>query len=254
MNGHDRLRPAAAKPFELPFRIRIVRNDEQLLQAVRIRSEAYARHVPTLKEILSVPEDVDRGSETIVLLAEAKSDGVPLGTVRIQTNFSAPLSIQESVDLPAEFRGRPLAGVSRLGVKAGPRGRLVKIALIKAMYRYCLAKQVEWALIGARPPLDGEYLELGFKDVFADQQLRPLHSALGLPHRILSSDIVSAERNASQTKHPLYEFMFRRFHPDIEIFSSVNSMWRHPRKDSNLERRFIESAPNNVSDPRTPIL
>lgn len=221
--------PAPIARSELPFRIRIVRNDEQLASAVRIRAEAYSRHVPTLGEVLSAPESIDRDTDIIVFLAESKLDGEALGTVRIQTNFSGPLSIQDSIDLPGEFLGRPLAGISRLGVKAGSRGRLVKIALIKAMYRYCFAKQVEWALIGARAPLDAEYLQLGFVDVFPDQLPRPLLSARGLPHRILASDVVSAERRAYLSKHPFYEFMFRRFHPDIEVFSSVSNMWSRPR-------------------------
>ncbi len=232
MKDSSALTSSAAARSELPFRIRVVRNDEQLVRAVQIRAEAYSRHVPTLGEVLLAPEEIDRDADSILLLAEAKSDGSALGTVRIQTNFYGPLSIQNSVDLPKEFLGRPLAGVSRLGVKAGSRGRLVKIALIKAMYRYCFAKQIEWALIGARPPLDAEYLYLGFVDVFSDQMPRPLLSARGLPHRILAAEVVSAERRAYVEKHPLYDFMFRQFHPDIEVFSSVSGMWSQPRKSS----------------------
>ena len=51
--------PKPAKRLELPFRVRIVRNDAQLEQAVRIRAEAYSRHVPTLGEVLAEPEPVD---------------------------------------------------------------------------------------------------------------------------------------------------------------------------------------------------
>lgn len=221
--------PKPAKRLELPFRVRIVRNDAQLEQAVRIRAEAYSRHVPTLGEVLAEPEPVDRNPDSIVFLAEGKVDEEPLGTIRIQTNFVSPLSIEKSVELPEQFRGRPLAGVSRLGVKAGARGRLVKLALFKAMHRYCLAKQVEWVLIGARPPLDKEYLDLGFFDVFPDREPRPLLSANGIAHRILAFDVQGAERHALASNHPLYSFMFRRFHPDIEIFASVSNMWSRPR-------------------------
>jgi hypothetical protein len=118
----------------------------------------------------------------------------------------------------------------------------VKGALIKAMYRYCLAKQVEWALIGARAPLDAEYIELGFQDVFADQLPRPLRSARGLPHRILAAEVVSAERRAFLANHPLYNFMFRSFHPDIEVFSSVSNMWSQPRKRGVIDRESLENA------------
>lgn len=226
-----RSRPQADLPkrVSLPFTVRIVRTDEQLVRAVRIRAEAYMRHVPTLGEILELPEDVDRDPNSIVFLAEAKSDGEPLGTIRIQTNFSGPIPLETSIKLPDKFKGRPLAGVSRLAVKAGPRGRLVKLALFKALHRYCLAKQVEWILIGARAPLDQTYLDLGFADMYEDAQPRPLATAAGVLHRILCFEVFTAERRWFEISHPLYLFMGQRFHPDIEIFASVNNMWAQPR-------------------------
>ena len=217
------------KRADLPFTVRIVRTDEQLARAVRIRAEAYSRHVPTLGEILESPEVVDRDPHAIVFLAEGKNDGESLGTIRIQTNFASPIPLETSIELPEEFRGRPVAGVSRLAVKAGPRGRLVKVALFKALHRYCLAKQVEWILIGARPPLDQTYLELGFYDMFDDKQLRPLATAAGVLHRILCFEVFTAERRWFELSHPLYLFMGQRFHPDIEIFASVSNIWANPR-------------------------
>jgi hypothetical protein len=172
-------------------------------------------------------------------LAEAKSDGEALGTIRIQTNFVDPLPLEFSISLPDSYRGRPLAGVSRLAVRSGPRGRLVKLSLFKALHRYCLAKQVEWILIGARPPLDQAYLDLGFADVFEDAELRPLATAAGVPHRILSFEVFTAERRWHQLSHPLYVFMGQRFHPDIEIFSSVSNMWARPR--SRKTAHYFES-------------
>lgn len=223
-------RPQVPKRVDLPFTVRIVRTDEQLERAVRIRAEAYTRHLPTLGGLLEAPEMVDRDPNAIVFLAEAKSDGEALGTIRIQTNFTSPIPLETSIDLPDVFRGRPLAGVSRLAVKAGPRGRLVKLALFKALHRYCLAKQVEWILIGARPPLDQTYLDLGFVDVFPDAAPRPLATAAGVPHRILCFEVFTAERRWFELSHPLYLFMGQRFHPDIEIFASVNNMWARPRE------------------------
>lgn len=226
----QRERAHAPKRTDLPFTVRIVRTDEQLERAVRIRAEAYGRHIPTLGEMLESPETVDRDPNAIVFLAEAKNDGAALGTIRIQTNFNSPIPLETSVDLPPHFRGRPLAGVSRLAVKAGSRGRLVKLALFKALHRYCLAKQVEWILIGARPPLDQTYIDLGFIDVFDDDELRPLATAANVPHRILCFEVFTAERRWHELSHPLYLFMGQRFHPDIEIFSSVNNMWARPRE------------------------
>lgn len=220
----------------LPFTVRIVRTDEQLERAVKIRSEAYSRHVPTLGEILGTPEPTDRSVDSIVFLAESKRDREALGTIRIQTNFNAPLPLEDSIALPANFLSRPLAGVSRLAVKAGTRGRLVKLALFKALHRYCLAKQVEFVLIGARPPLNDTYTELGFEDVFPDNLPRPLSTAAGLPHRIMFFDVFAAERRWHALSHPLYRFMGATFHPDIEIFASVSNMWSRPRSRPSFDQ------------------
>jgi hypothetical protein len=110
----------------------------------------------------------------------------------------------------------------------------VKLALFKALHRYCLAKQVEWILIGARPPLDQTYLDLGFEDVFSDGILRPLATAANVPHRILSFEVFTAERKWHALSHPLYVFMGQRFHPDIEIFASVSNMWARPRAKNSM--------------------
>lgn len=229
------------KRVNLPFTVRIVRTDVQLERAVKIRAEAYTRHVPTLGQILESPEAIDRDPNSIVFLAEAKDDGEPLGTIRIQTNFLSPIALETSIALPEKFKSRPLAGVSRLAVKAGPRGRLVKLALFKALHRYCFAKQVEWMLIGARPPLDQTYLDLGFEDVFDDKKPRPLITAAGVPHRILCFEVFSAERRWHELSHPLYLFMWQRFHPDIEIFASVNNRWAQPRASRKSSAPYLAS-------------
>ena len=221
------------KRAELPFTVKLVRTNQQLTQAVHIRSEAYTRHLPSFGHFLKEPEKLDRSGDAIVLLAEGKADHAPLGTMRVQTNFENPLTLETSIELPDRFRNRAAAGVSRLAVKAGPRGRLVKLALFKALHRYCLAKQVEWILIGARPPLDETYSELGFTDVFEDAKPRPLASAAMQPHRIMCFEVFTAERRWHEISHPLYLFMGQRYHPDIEIFSSVNNMWSRPRKTAS---------------------
>lgn len=224
----------APKHVELPFRVRIARTEEQLQKAVEIRAEAYTRHLPALGNALRSTEHIDLTPDCLVFLAESKSDELPVGTMRIQTNFHAPLPMEESIHLPTTYSERPLAAVSRLAVKAGPRGKMVKLALFKAMHRYCIAKQVEWVLIGARPPLEETYLALDFADVFPDQQLRPLATAKNLPHRILAFEVATAERRWHAIDHPLYKFMINRFHPDIEIFNSVSNRWHQPRVNRNI--------------------
>ena len=231
--------PAAgttARQYPLPFRVRIVRNGEQLTRAVEIRAQAYSKHIPTLGEILARPEQDDLDTSALVFLAESKRTGDPLGTLRVQTNFDHPLPIEQYAPLPEEYNQVPMAEVSRLAVRARNSGTLVKLALFKALHRYCLAKQIQCIVIGARPPLDRDYIALGFKDVFPDKQLRVLNSTGGIAHRILSADLIDSERAWIEARHPLYDFMSRRFHPDIEIFASVSNMWTQPRTSSHADR------------------
>lgn len=60
--------------------------------------------------------------------------------------------------------------------------------------------------------------------------MTPITSSGGIPVRLMSFEVISAERRWYQTSHPLYKFMFSDYHPDIEIFSSVSGMWSRPRK------------------------
>lgn len=221
--------PYRIESVDFPFVIRLARTDEQLRKAVTIRAQAYGRHVPTLAQLLAEPEPVDRQRGTVVFLAEGKEDGAALGTIRIQTNRMRPLRIEESVELPAMLRGRLLVEVTRLAVTAGKRGALVKYGLFKALHRYCLATQIEWIVIGARPPLDRGYLALDFEHLMPRRELVPLRHSNDIPHHVLGFEVVSAERRWRERAHPLYDFMCRQFHPDIAVFASVSSVWERPR-------------------------
>ena len=79
----------------LPFTIRRVETEDDLLKAVRIRHAAYARHVPEFARSLTAPEAADYASDTVVLLAESRLDGSPLGSIRICTNALRPLGVEE---------------------------------------------------------------------------------------------------------------------------------------------------------------
>lgn len=214
---------------ELPFVVRLARTDEQLRRAVSIRAEAYGRHVPALGAMLAEPEALDRQRGTVVFLAEAKDDGAAVGTIRIQTNRVLPLRIEESVELPAQLGDRMLVEVTRLAVASGKRGALVKYALFKALHRYCLATQVDWMVIGARPPLDRGYRALDFQDLVPGGALVPLRHSGNIAHHVLGFEVISAERRWRERGHPLYDFMCGQFHPDIAVFASVSSVWDRPR-------------------------
>ncbi len=201
----------------LPFTVKIVRNAQDLNKAVAIRQSAYARHMPVFAEKLVLPEAVDFEEGVIVLLAESKVDGSPLGTIRIQNNLSKPLPLEQSVKLPDSFTGRVMGEPTRLGVTNDKVGSLVKTVLLKASFQYFLAHGFEYMMVAGRAPVDRQYDRLLFQDVFSSQDYVPLQHAGLVPHRILWMNVTHTERQWTDAKHPLLNFMFKTDHPDIMI-------------------------------------
>lgn len=201
----------------LPFRVRLAKTDEQMERVAQIRYSAYARHVPEFAEKLKAPEANDFAPGTLVLLAESKLDGTPLGTMRIQTNMFEPLRMEQSITLPEWLQGQTLLEATRLGVSEGGIGRVVKAALLKACFTYCKRAGVDWMVITARKPLDRQYEALMFVDVFASGEYIPMPHVGNIPHRVMTIDVHKAESRWADARHPLYQFMCRTQHPDIDV-------------------------------------
>lgn len=201
----------------LPFIIKRVETAEDMRKAVQVRHAAYARHVPAFAATLVEPEACDYDDNSIVLLAESKLDGTPLGSTRIQTNLYSPLHVESSIALPDWLRGKRLAEVTRLGIDEGRVGRIVKIALIKACFEYCENHEIEHAVVTGRAPIDRQYEQLMFRDVFEDKAYVPLHHVGNIPHRVMAFEIATGEARWSEAKHPLLKFFKHTRHPDIDI-------------------------------------
>lgn len=221
--------PAGMAEERLPFTVRVVRSENALGKAVAIRQAAYARHMPVLAERLRAPEPNDHAQGSVVLLAESKLDGSPLGTMRIQTNRFNPLSIEQGVELPAWLRHKSQAEATRLGIDLGRTGRLVKTTLFKAFFLYCVEANIEWMVIGARSPLDRMYDALLFQDLFPGQYI-PMRHFDNIPHRVLAFEVGTAEQRWAEAKHPLYNFVFRTRHPDLDLSDSAYTAQTFPTR------------------------
>lgn len=207
----------------LPFTIRRVSTEAEMLKAVHVRQAAYARHVPEFARSLVLPEAADFADDTIVLLAESKLDGTALGSTRIRTNLHRPLDMEESIVLPAWLQGRRLVEATRLGVDEGREGRLVKMALIKACFMYCQENAIEWSVATARMGVDRQYEQLTFIDVFPELGPVPLRHVGNLPHRVMAFEIDTFEQRWRNARHPLLNFFFNVQHPDISIGSAAEA-------------------------------
>jgi hypothetical protein len=201
----------------MPFRIKVVKDELDLAKAVSIRHSAYARHVPAFAATLATPEASDFQPGNVVLLAESKLDGSPIGTMRITNNSHGPLGLEQSVKLPDWLEFTSIAEATRLGVATGRMGTVVKTMLFKAFFQFCLKTGVEWMVIAARSPMDRQYEDLLFEDVFPDAGFMPMRHAGGIPHRVLALDVLRAHSKWSEARHPLLGFMCDTLHPDIDL-------------------------------------
>lgn len=201
----------------LPFTVRIVATEEELEKAVQIRQAAYGRHVPELAAKMGAPEELDFDPGTVVIVAESKLDGAPVGTMRIQTNAYRPLALEQSVVLPAPLNACRLAEATRLGISNDRLGRVVKAFLFKAFYAHCVNEGVDWMVIAGRSPLDQQYEALLFGDVFPGAGFIPMQHAANIPHRVMSLKVSEVEAKWRAANHRLYKLFFETTHPDLQL-------------------------------------
>lgn len=202
----------------LNFTVRLARRRADLLDACRVRAQAYGHHLPQMAQPLAAPDALDGQPGTAIVVCRDKRSGACTGTLRIQRNQHAPLLIEHSAILPRRFAEGSRAELTRLAVLPGADGA-TRLALMKASYLYALASQVRWLVIGARSEaLIRIYRRLGFEDVWGPEDRVPLAHAGGLPHRILAFDVVAAERTWLAAGHGLYPFMIETFHPELQLF------------------------------------
>lgn len=204
----------------LSFRIAIVDSEADLLKVQSLRQAAYGHHLPAMAAKFAQPDPVDRMPDVTIFYAQDKATGRFVGSARIQTNLTNPLQIERSIELPSERRGCLLAEITRMTVIAG-YPHPVKLALVKAIHLYCIALQITGIVAASRPTLLRQYLNLGFIDLYGDDRLVPMAHGAGLEHRVLFRDTVTSEADSRTRRHPDHAFVFRTYHPDLEIFNPV---------------------------------
>lgn len=205
---------------DLSFALTPASDWNDLVDACSVRSRCYGHHMDSLRTALAQPDAIDLASGTTTFICRDKATDEAVGTARVQVSLHGPLLIDRCVELPPDMQHQSRAEITRLSALPGA-DPLVKLALMKAGYLYCLANQVRWMVIGARnEALIRQYRRLGLCDLHAQAEPVALSYAGGLPHRILKFDVTAAERNWSAISHPLYPFMVGTVHPDIQLFPS----------------------------------
>ncbi len=161
-------------------------------------------------------EAEDYHSDVLLLIAERKLDGRPIGTMRLQPNFNLPLRVEGEMTLPDSYRGRRLIEAGRLGVESGITGRTVMVSLVKAAYEICHASSVDFAIVAGRRSMAEIFRSMLFDDLLTEGPI-PISYAKNVPHWILGMPICDADRRWRTHGHALYSFMARTEHPDIQI-------------------------------------
>lgn len=200
----------------LNFTVTVAKTVEEMNAACKVRAQSYGHHLGGDLSAWEKPDELDMHPSTAVFIATCKDTGQHLGTVRLSTNEARPTQIERSAEIPHEISSGLMAEVTRLAVPPGQSNPAVKLALLKATYLWCVAKQAKWMVIGARSDaLIRQYKRLGF--TFLKEDAVPLAHAGGMLHKILAFNVSEAERNWHAMKHPFYTFMVRFYHPDIRV-------------------------------------
>jgi hypothetical protein len=153
------------------------------------------------------------------------------------------LTMMDDIQLPGEITNGQVAYVSRMAVVGDGRQKAaVRKLLEKAMFQLCAAKQLRTVLILAVVPRERLFHHWGFTDVFPDQMPRYPRFLNEVAVRVLQCETYSIERTWREMKHPMYDFHFRTFHPELEIFMSVSSLERRSGESREATSRSSRRA------------
>jgi len=219
----------------LPFRVGIVETESGLEQVQALRQAAYGHHLPKLAATFGQPDPVDRWPDVTIFFAQDKVSGRVVGSARLQSNRTQPLQIERCTTLPPHLQDRLLAEVTRMSVMPG-YAHPVKLALVKALHLFCISMQIGGIVAASRPSLMRQYSNLGFEDLYGDERMVPLTYAGGIDHRVLFRDTVTSEAHNRARNHPDYAFVFRTYHPDIEVFRPLDRASEPLRRAGSMPR------------------
>lgn len=204
----------AEREERLPFRVRIAIAAQDVERAVEIRASAFSRHLPHVGEALRTAEKEDFRPDVLLLIAERKLDGRPIGSMRLEPNFGGPLRIEGETTLPARFRNKRLVETTRLGVENGIAGTLVMAALVKASFEICSASGIDYGIAVGRRSV-GEIFRSMALDV-VEGPVRLSYSERTL-FWIFAMSKLEWEGRLRERNRFYFDFMARTEHPDIEI-------------------------------------
>lgn len=183
-------------------------------QVFNIRWKGYKKYFTRKAEI---SDDFDIAPNVTLLLAFDKEEHV-IGTMRILDRTHGRIELDRFVDVDAMLspKEQPCAEATRFSIPTHPKSRLVKFALWKAYYRYCLGHDIQTMLIWVRACAARDYRRLLFDDVGIDGQFT--HPSLGnVAHYTYKLYIPTAPEKFRAHNHALHNFFCEMPHRNIQI-------------------------------------
>lgn len=228
--GGPGLRARIAPPYrqrpsteqELPFRVKIVQSRADLERLCEHRASAYARHQPELVKRLHLdrPEPDDERPDVVILIAEHKTSGEVVGSMRLKTNLHTPLKFEEELDLPPYLQNQVLMEAGRLTASRGVEGHMVVPAMVKVSYEIAHQTGIDYSMLIGRPPIDKMYRAMQFSDVF-EGKLVVTSAQPGVPVHLFCMPMEDAEQRWLDAQCPLYDFMATTEHKDLKVDPAV---------------------------------
>ena len=206
------------------LRIRIARTEEQIQQAVAVRYQAYAERLTGLAGDVAIKEDLDRTVDPVILLAEDATTSQVIATARLNSGPGVREMLAQ-IDLPAAYVNDRLGYFSRMAAVGSPVAKKIARGLLhKALLQICVAKQVDRMLLLVGNVRSKLYMPWGFQPVFPQTNLLHPEIVHGRPVNLFQLETRKAEATALQLGGPLYDFLFRTYHEEIEVFNSLSSV------------------------------
>ncbi len=205
--------------------VRIARTEDLLSKARAIRRLAFLRVAPRYAPVVARPDPMDYDPHSIVFLAESRSTGLPIASVRIESGRGETFYPTDHYPIPARIDRQASAYVTRLAAQPGRDGHRATTLLIKAAAHYCLAIQLDWMIALAVPPRDRHYRHYGLAPLPELPDLLPMPDDDRKKCRVMACQLFELEQAWRAAAHPMHAVMYARPSPEIEIFDEVRGDW-----------------------------
>jgi hypothetical protein len=183
---------------------------------------------------VAIKEDLDRTVDPVILLAEDATTSQIIATARLNSGPGVREMLAQ-IDLPPAYANDRLGYFSRMAAIGSPVAKKIARGLLhKALLQICVAKQVDRMLLLVGNVRSKLYMPWGFQPVFPQSSLLHPEIVHGRPVNLFQLETRKAEATALQLGGPLYDFLFRTYHEEIEVFNSLSSV---PSRSSPVSSR-----------------